>query len=79
MWNWIMHCWDYEYVIVRHAHARSCRNASISSRHSQSQVCSFGANLLHLGNVDKQVYRRFLGLQTFHVKHIIINYYVNRC
>ncbi len=30
---------------------------------------SFGANLLHLGNVDKQVYRRFLGLQTFHVKH----------
>jgi hypothetical protein len=26
-------------------------------------VCSFGANLLHLGNVGKQVSRRFLGLQ----------------
>jgi hypothetical protein len=33
------------------------------------RVCSFGANLLHLRNVDKQVYRRFFGLQTFHVKH----------
>jgi hypothetical protein len=32
-------------------------------------VCSFGANLLHLGNVGKQVSRRFLGLQLFHVKH----------
>ncbi len=31
---------------------------------------SFGANLLHLGNVDKRVYHRFRGLQTFHVKHI---------
>ena len=26
-------------------------------------VCSFGANLLHLGNVGKQVSRRFLDLQ----------------
>ena len=33
-----------------------------------ADVCSFGANLLHLGNVGKQVCRRFLGLQTFHVK-----------
>ena len=33
------------------------------------RVCSFGANLLHLGNVGKRVSRRFLGLQLFHVKH----------
>jgi len=29
------------------------------------RVCSFGANLLHLGNVGKQVSRRFLGLRLF--------------
>ena len=32
---------------------------------SRYRVCSFGANLLHLGNVGKQVSRRFLGLQLF--------------
>ena len=35
-----------------------------------ADVCPFGVNLLHLGNVGKQVYRRFLGLQMFHVKRL---------
>ena len=54
---------------VLHAHARSCQYASVLSRHSLLHVCSFGAYLLHLGNVGKRVSRRFLGLQLFHVKH----------
>jgi hypothetical protein len=35
---------------------------------NREHVCSFGAYLLHLGNVGKRVSRRFLGLQLFHVK-----------
>ncbi len=36
-----------------------------------AEVCSFGANSLHLGNVGKRVFRRFLGLQLFHVKRLM--------
>lgn len=59
---------DYNFVIVLQSYARSCRCASTPSRLSLSTVCSFGANLLHLGNVSKQVYCHFLGLRLFHVK-----------
>ncbi len=49
-------------LMLGHAGVRAPR------RDTRYRVCSFGTNLLHLGNVGKRVSRRFLGLQLFHVK-----------
>ena len=39
---------------------------------------SFGAYLLHLGYVEKKFFRRILGLQAFHVKHIRVLAFANK-